>query len=190
MIEFYAFLRHMNIKRLNRREALMKRQQHPYGTHTMAATTIVNVAHLKITKRWEICDANNGERPICCKLHHLPEYDWTVGLEANYPKTGAPLTLTLRWSQQFSVLIYYTEKQKAEMRLSYLPVHLEVQRAPVGPAYQGSPLIETKKGVNSPPGYNIKQTCKAINCCFHTHLGWWGFESRSCDTLYLFIHTG
>lgn len=49
-----------------------------------------------------------------------------------------------------------------KFNLSYLLVHLEVQQGLGGLVYQGSPLIETKKGVKKPPGYDIKQTSKAL----------------------------
>lgn len=76
---------------------------------------------------------------------------------ANYPKTGGDWSdLELKVS---SVVLVAddAELQKSKMRFSYLLVHLGVQQGLGGLVYQGGPLIETKKGVRSPPGNDIKQ---------------------------------
>lgn len=86
---------------------------------------------------------------------------------ANYPKTGGDWSdLELKVS---SVVLVAddAELQKSKMRFSYLLVHLGVQQGLGGLVYQGGPLIETKKGVRSPPGNDIKQTFTVITFLSH-----------------------
>lgn len=49
------------------------------------------------------------------------------------------------------------------MKFSYLLVHLGVQQDLGGLLYQGVPLIETKKRLNNPTAYDIKQICEAMS---------------------------
>lgn len=70
----------------------------------------------------------------------------------------------------FKVLLQISdpELQKAKKKtFPHLLVHLGVQQGPGGLVSRGSPLIETKKGVNNPPGSDMKQTCNARTLLSH-----------------------